>query len=522
MDHQISVEDSASWKSIGATLEALARKLIPGNPTPWLLGIVLLHLVLAAGFARVIHPIDDEAYYASPAANLILKGHFGTTTYENPKLPNLEKRSYWVVPLYPLLLSVWFRVLGVGLWEQRLLSVLAGGLVVWAWYQIVLALSRNWHRALAAAALIAIDHTVLSAANGRPDLMGHTWGALGMAAYLLCREGKMPHACFLGYSGAALAGMTHPLPGVLAFANVTLLVFLLDRKRFTFKALAAACAPFIICAVALAIYVHPHWLDAYTQFHWNASYVPDGGRGRLSEWRDLVVAWWRVTGFILQEFQPAAGGSSAGWIKLVVPMTYSVAVAIALASPRNARGLRTLLVVALANWLLLPMIAGYQKWQYYLHVLVLLPPVTVLVLGALWRDRSRVMLVGLAVLISGTVLVQAARIVHSLKADNLGTRYQPSATRLREPPFDQGTFWGKAYWGYAVGLDRLTEDNDFGQFSHKRKDFLILTLDQPGARGDMPRNESGDRLVRMLSQEYRLVHEDQAIRVYARRPPTSP
>ena len=71
------------------------------NPRRWLIVIVLFHVVLAAGFARVIYPIDDEAYYASPAANLVLKGHFGTTTYENASLPTLAERTYWIVPVYP-------------------------------------------------------------------------------------------------------------------------------------------------------------------------------------------------------------------------------------------------------------------------------------------------------------------------------------------------------------------------------------------------------------------------------------
>jgi hypothetical protein len=69
-----------------------------------------------------------------------------------------------------------------------------------------------------------------------------------------------------------------------------------------------------------------------------------------------------------------------------------------------------------------------------------------------------------------------------------------------------------------VGLDRLTEDSNFGYFSHKRKDFLILSLDQRGTKGDMPSGYLGDYLRSMLAQEYSLVYEDQAIRVYGRRP----
>lgn len=191
----------------------LASAIPTRNPRLWLCAIVLVHLVLATGFSRVIYPIDDEAYYASSAANLVMKGHFGTTTYENHLLPNLEQNSYWIVPVYPVLLAGWFRAVGVGLWEQRLLSLLFGGIVVWAWYRIALALSKSIRIALGTAVLVALDHTLLSAANGRPDLMGHAWGVMGIAAYLSNRERSLRWACCLGYLGAALAGMTHPLPG---------------------------------------------------------------------------------------------------------------------------------------------------------------------------------------------------------------------------------------------------------------------------------------------------------------------
>jgi len=504
--------------SIGGDQHAEREALIR-NPRLWLIAIVLLHVVLAAGFTRVIYPIDDEAYYASPAANLSLKGHFGTTTYENPSLPTLAERTYWIVPVYPALLAGWFHAFGVGLWQQRLLSVVFGGLAVWAWYWIVFGLSKDVRVALGAAALVAIDHTVLSAANGRPDLMGSAWGMLGMAGYLSFREQRFGRACFLGYLGAALAGLTHPLPGVLAFGNITLLLVLLDRNRFDPKALAAALAPFAVGALALAFYVHPQWKDAYEQFGWNTTVTTTGGVGRFN--RHLLATWWRVAGYVMEEFRPVPGSSPVAWLKMAIPLTYAVAVAVALAVPRVRRtpGLLVLLVVALTDCLLLPLIAGYQKWQYYMHVLVLFPPVVVLVLATLWRARASAyaLFAVLAALTSAVVALQSARIVHSLREDSLGTRYQPSATRLRQPPFDKGTFWGKAYWGYAVGLDRLTEDNDFGYFSHKRKDFLILSLDQRGTQGDMPRGDLGDYLRRMLTREYMLVYEDQAIRVYGRR-----
>jgi hypothetical protein len=300
-----------------------------------------------------------------------------------------------------------------------------------------------------------------------------------------------------------------------------LLALLLDRKRLDLKACAAAMAPFALGAVALAIYVHPHWNEAYEQFGWNASYTDAGGVGRLSGWKHPLAAWERVAGFVMREFAPVEGTGWAAWIKMLIPLTYAVALALAISIARVRRmpGLLVLMAVASANCLLLPLLAGYLKWQYYLHILVLFPPVVVLVFVALWRERASAsaLFAGFAVLTGAVVLLQSARIVHSLDENSLALRYQPSATRLRQPPFDKGTFWGKSYWAYAVGLDRLTEDSDFGYFSQKRKDFVILTLDQTNKKGDMPAGYLGDYLRSLLTQEYALAYEDQAIRVYARR-----
>lgn len=488
----------------------------------WLAAIIVLHLVLAASFARVIYPIDDEAYYASPAANLLMHGHFGTTTYENQALPNLAQRSFWIMPVYPAMLTGWFRVFGVGLWEQRLLSAAFGGLAVWAWYWIILGLSKDTRLALLTAALLAIDHSVLSGANGRPDLMGGAWGMLAMAAYVFFRENRFLVACFLGYFGTALAGLTHPLPGVLAFCNITLLLLLLDRGRLDRKALAVSLMPFALGSLALVLFVHPHWVDAYEQFRWGATFPPGGKNWRLSGWSSPLATWWRVAGYVIMQFGPAEGGNPLAWIKLAIPLTYIVSAALAVALPRvrRAPGVPVLLTLAVANCLLLPMVAAYEKWQYYMHLLVFFPPLVVLVLAALWRGRSgsRALPCAVALLVGVMVSLQSVRIIHSLRLNSLGTRYELSAARLRQPPFDKGTFWGKSYWAYAVGLDRLTEDFGFGYYSHARKDFLILDADQFPFYSGNNMSPVAVHLRGLLNREYTLAYEDQTIRVYARRP----
>jgi len=124
---------------------------------------------------------------------------------------------------------------------------------------------------------------------------------------------------------------------------------------------------------------------------------------------------------------------------------------------------------------------------------------------------------GFAGLMATCVLLQVARIGHTLKLNPLGTRFAPSAARLQQPPFDKGSFWGEAFWAYAVGLDRLVEDPYLGYYSHKRKDFIVVTLDEapPGyGSGSPPKTPVEAHIRTMLANEYELVLDDKVIHVY--------
>jgi hypothetical protein len=153
---------------------------------------------------------------------------------------------------------------------------------------------------------------------------------------------------------------------------------------------------------------------------------------------------------------------------------------------------------------------------------MMFPPVVAMVMAALWRERktSPIPAVALAGLIAMSGLLQAARMAHTFRVNPLGTRFAPSAARLRQAPFDQGTFWGEAFWAYAVGMDRLVEDPHLGMYTGKRKDFVIVTLDEavPGyGLAGPPKTPVEAHIRTMLATEYELVLDDKTIHVYRRR-----
>ncbi len=476
-----------------------------------LAALIVLCFLLAVGYAYVIYPVDDEAYYASPAANLVLHGHFGTTTYEGPGLPNLDKRSYWMGMFQPALLIGWFQLFGVGLISQRMMSALFAVLTVYSWHRIVWKLNGNSFAALLAAGLVAIETTLYSGVNGRPDLVGYALGVGGIAGFLTFRDTRFPLACALGYAGAAMAGLSHPVAGVLAFTNITLVILMLDRRRIGWKAVAASAAPFLFGAAVLAFFIHPHWAEAWTQFGTNMRFG-----SRMDGWANPFPAWIRVAGYILEGYW---GPGLASRVKILIPLTYVLAIGLAFWKSRQTPGVAVLATIAVADCLILPLMAGFQKWQYYLYIMMMFPPVVAMVFASLWRQRQRNSFLAFAFagLLAASGLLQGARMAHTFQINPLGTRFAPSAARLQQPPFDKGSFWGEAFWAYAVGLDRLVEDPHMGYYTGKRKDFVIVTLDEapPGYGVDGPPKTPIEAHIRtMLANEYELVLDDKVIHVY--------
>jgi 4-amino-4-deoxy-L-arabinose transferase-like glycosyltransferase len=83
----------------------------------------------------------------------------GTPVREpTPGLPGLERRTYWVMPLHLVVLAGWFKIVGVGLWQMRLLAILWGAIGLGAVWSLLWRLTRNAQVVSVAAALSATDY----------------------------------------------------------------------------------------------------------------------------------------------------------------------------------------------------------------------------------------------------------------------------------------------------------------------------------------------------------------------------
>src|SRR5207237_4113888 len=103
---------------------------------------------------------EDEPWQASTAFKLATQGQFGSDLFAG--FYNMDQRYYGFMPLHPLLLSGVFRVLGVGLAQARLETVLLTTLTLGLTFSLGARLFGAWVGALAVAVLVLVRWTGLT------------------------------------------------------------------------------------------------------------------------------------------------------------------------------------------------------------------------------------------------------------------------------------------------------------------------------------------------------------------------
>ncbi len=174
-------------------------------------------LIAAAvyGVALLRHdpaPWPDEALFANPAVSLLRHGHLGTDVMAG-YLPHIAERTYWMPPLYFVVLAPWFAVFGVGLGAMRAFSLVAGAAALVLTWRLARRAGLPEHAANIAVALLAVDGVFLRAARvGRMDVLALALALAAVERLLAARTGA-PRAAFAAGLLAALATTTHPLAG---------------------------------------------------------------------------------------------------------------------------------------------------------------------------------------------------------------------------------------------------------------------------------------------------------------------
>src|SRR5215472_9991698 len=98
---------------------------MPRSVWPWLLAAAILCIFLVTGLRHldaVPQVYEDEPWQASTAYKLMTTGVFGSDMFAG--FYDMDQRYYGFMPLHPLLVAVDFKLLGVGLAQARVETVL--------------------------------------------------------------------------------------------------------------------------------------------------------------------------------------------------------------------------------------------------------------------------------------------------------------------------------------------------------------------------------------------------------------
>lgn len=484
----------------------------------------LAYLLLVSGSIRTFLPWCDEGWFADPAYNLITRGSLGTSvldpsgtfsTFRNARLEGLDRHTYWIMPVHPLLQAAWYKLAGFGLFQMRALSALAGAVALFAWFVVVRRLTGDPTVALAAFALLAVDFQFVWAASvGRMDILCVGFGLAALAVYLTLRETHFRTAVLASNTLLAAALFTHP-NSILLFFDLCLLALWFDRRRLRPAVLALAAAPYLAGLAGWGLYILQSPPDFLSQFSANAQ--------ASNRYAVLLAPWNAVRDeFLLrygQHFGLPPYSAGASRLKLFVLACYFGAALLALALPgiRRDRRARPLLLIAFGHILLLPLIDGFHKFLYLVYVMPAWTVLLALVLVHLWRKRP-VPRAALAALAAALVLVQAGVLVYRMRQDPYHNRYLAAARFLKAHAGPGQVIMGSSELGFELGFGpRLVDDYRLGFRSGRHPDFVAV--DEPRYAEWIARLQESDpaayRHTRGLLAKYTLVYDRAGYRIYA-------
>ena len=490
--------------------------------------ILLVFLMAAAWMLMTKRPWIDEAWFSSPAWELVTYGRMGTALLDpagshlrlyNPHavLQGINQHTYWVMPLHLLVLAAWGKLFGFSIFSMRVPAVLWGLIALASAGIIVRRLSDGRWAAELAMAVLAVDFGFLdSAADARMDMMCAALGFAALALYLQWRETSLKRALLASHTLAAAACFTHPNGSFAAVALVAAMVYL-DRDRWREMSPALVLLPYVAGGLGWWLYASQAPADFAAQFSANAA-------GRMS---DLLAPWrgvWReVTGRLMIHYWPE--GSWSGKLKVVGLLLFLSAIFLVAASRklRAGSGVRLLLLLTLLRFFLLSVAANGKFTYYMVHIV----PYFAMLIGiagsyALTR-RSALLRFSAAGALLAYFAVQGATLFHrTVTVNGLATEYQPLVASLKAIARPDDQIIAGAELGFALGFDnrQLADDVWLGYWSHRTPSIVVIdrwyyqeVIDTASRRGFPVR----DYFAELLTNKYNLIKEMQGYKIYRRR-----
>ncbi|MCU1289851.1 MAG: family glycosyltransferase, 4-amino-4-deoxy-L-arabinose transferase [Acidobacteria bacterium] len=481
---------------------------------------VSIFFALTIASSLTHRPQIDEGMFASPAYNLASEGYLGTTVLETEKSPltRIEQRTYWVMPLYLLNTAASFKILGFSLFSMRFVNVLWGFGLLLAWYFIILKLTDNKNTAILCLILLACDYTVLdTSAAGRMDMMSASLGFIGIAAFLLLRERNLTLAVLLSQTFVAASGLTHP-NGVLAFSGLAFLTFYFEFARLRLVHLAVALIPYLIGGTAFGIWVLQDYTAFKDQFIDNAL-MSGRMKGVSSPWSSFIREFTEKYPHAFGLAANSGGHSGPIYLKSLILLGYVVGVFGVLFTKSLRRNYLALLITAAIYFVVMALIDGQKQTPYLIHIVPFYTALLAIYIIWLWEKR----IIPVPILAAGLcffLALQTGGMALRIKQNTYGNFYQPTVDYLKINARENDVIMASADFGFGLNFpDNLLSDGRFAYYTHKRPRYIVYD-DQVKTSWEESKiffPEFYDYLPRLLQEEYKIVYENAAFKIYEKR-----
>jgi 4-amino-4-deoxy-L-arabinose transferase-like glycosyltransferase len=462
------------------------------------------YLTLATAAALTKAPWWDEGWFASPAVSLVTSGSMGSPVLmPSLWLQDIDKYTYWVMPLYPVSLAAWFKVAGVGLLAMRAFSLLWGVVALLSWFFIMKALSRDRTIALAAFALIALDYDFITmASEGRMDMMAAALGYAAFAVYLTFRERHLSRALVAAHALVAASVFTHP-NGVLACVGLWFLAVYFDRRQIRLSHLLPSAVPYVIGAIGWGTYIARNPAAFYAQFRGNASNrfaglaAPfDALKSEIGRYVDFY-AWGRY--FTAESQFPVFILAIFGLAVLAAMLTRGI---------RQHVGHRALLVLLVFYVVSFTLFDGHKRYYYLIYVIPMYAATCAVVTGWYWDNRTirvRVLVPVACVLVA----LNVGGVVNTLLENDYRT-YRSAIDFINQHSNERSLVYGSAELAFDVGFGGNLVDHYTSDWRFDKQPDLVVISDRrvrdlhahPGTSG-------------YLEREFRPVYSGGYYRIYA-------
>jgi len=478
---------------------------------PYPAGLAALLLFLLTGLRHldsVPQVYEDEPWQASVAYKFATHGVFGSDLFAG--FAGMDQRYYGFMPLHPLLLAADFKLLGVGLSQARLETVLLTAVTLALTFALGARLFKPAVGALAVGILVLVRWTGLTyvqltgiplvdfARIARYDPLVPVLGLAALHVYLSAYRRSSGGLYFASGLLAGAAGLAH-VYGLFWVPSLMLLA-VVDGKRTNAARIAAGA---ILAWLPYAAYV--------------LGDVPDW-RGQTAIYAnrfELLNPGWYLNN-LLQEFHrygPGLGPPSADWLTRVGFWFVLVALPCSLiALLRQAPGCHAARAIAIPALLMPLFFALFITLKLVNYTLIELPLFALAMawaVHAVWGARARLRPV-LSLLLAAVTLESSLALLQLERAATSSTPYPVFIASVRQalPPgarilglhtywfglqdFDYRSFLVPLNWAdLGEPLDRALADVD--------PDIVLLDPRMRGYFQSLPAGGDGDRFAGWLA-----------------------